>query len=82
MVLGTARRNVFETLFEFPEKAERTKDRLTRDNESLRQEIDALRNQLYSARTAQYHTRLHSGGAAFVAPVAPAVGNGGAAPPP
>uniref|UniRef100_A0A915BFV3 SAM domain-containing protein n=1 Tax=Parascaris univalens TaxID=6257 RepID=A0A915BFV3_PARUN len=64
------------------DQAERTKDRLTRDNESLRQEIDALRNQLYSARTAQYHTRLHSGGAAFVAPVAPAVGNGGAAPPP
>uniref|UniRef100_A0A914X828 SAM domain-containing protein n=1 Tax=Plectus sambesii TaxID=2011161 RepID=A0A914X828_9BILA len=42
------------------DQAERTKERINRDNDALRQEIEVLRNQLYSARTAQFHTRLHS----------------------
>ncbi|VDK44203.1 unnamed protein product [Anisakis simplex] len=69
------------------DQTERTKERLNRDNESLRQEIDVLRNQLYSARTAQYHTRLHSIGgfvpsSSILAPPSVTVGNGATAPPP
>lgn len=37
--------------------------------------------EIYHGRLC-FHCRLHSGGAGFVTPVAPAVGNGGAAPPP
>lgn len=62
------------------DQAERTKERLTRDNENLRQEIDALRNQLYSARTAQFHTRLHSANGGALTSIAPPLGNGATAP--
>ncbi|KAK6033813.1 hypothetical protein COOONC_28684 [Cooperia oncophora] len=40
--------------------AERTKERLQRDNDALRQEIEALRQQLYRVRTAQFHSRMHA----------------------
>lgn len=33
------------------------RERINRDNEQLKQEIDSLRNQLYNVRTAQFHTR-------------------------
>ncbi|MFH4973404.1 hypothetical protein AB6A40_000113 [Gnathostoma spinigerum] len=58
------------------DQAERTKERLTRDNENLRQEIDVLRNQLYSARTAQFHSRLHSGNGSALSSIPLPMGNG------
>ncbi|GMT35744.1 hypothetical protein PFISCL1PPCAC_27041, partial [Pristionchus fissidentatus] len=38
--------------------SERARDRLTRDNDEFRQEVEALRQQLYNARTAHFQSRL------------------------
>uniref|UniRef100_A0A914H3M0 SAM domain-containing protein n=1 Tax=Globodera rostochiensis TaxID=31243 RepID=A0A914H3M0_GLORO len=44
------------------DQTERFKERLLRENDDLRKEMEMLRNLLYSARTAQFYSRLNGGG--------------------
>uniref|UniRef100_A0A183BU77 Liprin-alpha n=1 Tax=Globodera pallida TaxID=36090 RepID=A0A183BU77_GLOPA len=43
------------------DQTERFKERLLRENDDLRKEMEMLRNLLYSARTAQFYSRLNGG---------------------